>query len=303
MLFLHWERVYGCGPDGPSGTIITTNVDRYERIEAEHGKTRTDTTSTQSTVRVLTYLNLASSMAEYKEFEIVYTSSFDRDDTTVDYTNRSILNIYRRNDTTVIPSVDTGTIYTMTTLVDDNNSHESTNGSVSFEMILKSFVLDYAADDRRKLYEATVYSSEAAKSVGSASFNIITPANYGNTHSVANHLFYIGRLRQYLDKYSSFSGMVDISNSEAMRYLYSELHEKAYQMYLHDPIVMGAFFDAFDDQFACESGIETNTTERDFLLENLPVTEEHRSLYPIALVRNRARLWGNPPIRVEKIKA
>ena len=293
----------GCGPDGGGGLIATTDYDRYERIESEHGKTRTDETTTHSTVRALTYLNLASSLVEYKEFDIVYSNSLDRDDTAIDYTSRSILNIYRHTDTTVSPAIDTGTIHTTTTLSDDNDSREFTNGSVSFSMILKSFVFDYATGDRRKLYETTAYSNAATKSVGSSSFNVILPANYGNTHSVEDHLFYVGRLRQYLDHYSSFSGMVDISNSEAMRYLYSELHEKAYQMYLHDPVVLGAFFDAFDDQFVCESGIETNTQERGFLLGNLPATKDHRSLYPIALVRNRARLWGNPPIRVEKIKA
>ena len=293
----------GCGPDGGGGLVSTTSIDRYERIEAEHGKNRSDSTTKESTIRLLTYLNLTNGLVEYKEFEATYENGMRYDDTAVDYSSRSILNIYRLTDTTSVPPVDTGTIYTTTTLSDSNESNVSTDGDVVFEMTLRSVVFDYIAEEKRELYETTVYSNESSKSIGSASFNIITPANYGNGHAVEDHIFFVGRLRQYLDRYSSFSGMVDISNLETMRYLYSELHEKAYQMYLHDPVVLGAFFDAFDDQFACESGVETNTPERDFLLENLPVTEEHRSLYPIALVRNRARLWGNPPIRVEKIKA
>ena len=293
----------GCGPDSGGGLEITTNYDRYERIEAEHGQSLTQSATETSLVRLLTYVNLSNGLVEYKELEYEYSNSMEYENISVDHTNRSILNEYQYQNTVVEPPINTGVIYTLTTLSDTNFLTEGTVGNVCYELTLRSIVQDYISNDKRTLYESTAYSGVSNKSVGTASFTPLSPANYGNNSEIDENLFYIGRLRQYFDRFSSFSGMIDLSNAEAMQYLYSELHEKAYQMYLHDPVVLGAFFDAFDDQFACESGIETNTQERGFLLGNLPVTKDHRSLYPIALVRNRARLWGNPPTRVEKIKA
>lgn len=293
----------GCESSGLAGLIITYDFDRYERVEAEHSKTRTDETTRSSVARVLTYSNLSKGLIEYKEYEIEYSNGMAYDDTEVDYTVQSILNTYSYQNTTVTPTINTGTIITSTPLDDTSDTALSTIGNVSYELTARSFVYDYLNEDRRQLYEATAYLGEASKSVDEAGFNVIVAANYGNFSSSEDHLFYIGRLRRYLDSYSSFSGMVDISNVEVMQYLYSELHEKAYQMYFHDPVVLGEFFDAFDDQFVTESGIETNAPERDFLLENLPATDDHRSLYPIALVRNLARVYGNPPTRIEKVRA
>lgn len=279
---------------------VTMDLDEYQTDSYRVLNEQHDIIEETVLTRVLTYSNLAKGLIEYKEFSKEYSNTMDYVDSVDDHTSQIHRHWYRYNSS--LPE-DTGLIITETPLPDETISSNSLDRSVAYELTIKSAILDFINKETTVLYEADAYMDEAAKTVTGTSVTLLTPGYFGTSSSNEERLFYVSRLRQYFDRFSSFSGMVDLSNVEAMRYLYSELHEKAYQMYLHDPVVLGAFFDAFDDQFVCESGIETNTPERDFLLENLPVEEEHRSLYPIALVRNRARLWGSPPTRVEKFKA
>jgi len=300
--YSHYVVSYpGCGPVGEVGyTASTTDTDEVQKDSYISDNEKSEIISDEYTARLLTYSDLSRGVVEYKEFSMSYANTMDYINSVQE--NTSIINRNWYQYHTSLPS-DTGLIITETSMPDTVEENKVIDGDVAYSLNIKSVVFDYINKEKKILYESTAYEGSASNMVIGSAFSQLVPGYYGTYSSTANRFFYINRLRQYLDRHSSFSGMVDISNSKSMRYMYSELHEKAYQMYLHDPIVLGAFFDAFDDQFVCESGIETNTPERDFLLENLPVTEEHRSLYPIALVRNRARVWGNPPTRIEKIKA
>lgn len=291
----------GCGPVGEVGyNSNTTDINEVQKDSYISTNEKSEIISDEYTARLLTYSDLSRGVVEYKEFSMSYNNTMDYINSVQENTSIINRNWYRYN--TSLPS-DTGLIVTETSMPDTTEENKVINGDVVYSLNIKSVVFDYINKVKKILYESTAYDGSASNMVTGSTFTQLMPGYYGTYSSTESKFFYINRLRQYLDRHSSFSGMVDISNSEIMRYLYSELHEKSYQMYLHDPIILGAFFDEFEDQFVCESGIETNTPERDFLLGNLPVKEEHRSLYPIALVRNRARLWRSPPTRVEKIKA
>jgi len=285
---------------GTSFNEVTMNIDEHQLDSHRVLNERHDVVEETVLNRVLTYSNLAHGIIEYKEISKEYNNTMDYVDSVEDHTSQILRNFYRYNSS--LPE-DTGLIITETTLDDTTTSNNSISGTVSYEMAIKSVILDFINNETAVLYETDGYKGEDSKAIVDSSFVQLSPGYFGTSSSSEERLFYVTRLRQYLDSYSSFSGMVDLSNKDAMRYLYSELHEKAYQMYLHDPVVLGAFFGEFDDQFVVGSGTETNTPERDLLLETLRLNEEHRTIYPIALVRNRARVWGNPPTRIEKIKA